>query len=49
MKFLKFIQQVLTLQEVRDALEKEFELAQAELTMVPSMFVPLDDDAKKHF
>ncbi|HIZ70883.1 MAG TPA: YebC/PmpR family DNA-binding transcriptional regulator [Candidatus Atopostipes pullistercoris] len=35
--------------EVRDALEKEFELAQAELTMVPSMFVPLDDDAKDTF
>jgi len=35
--------------EVRDALEKEFELAQAELTMVPSMFVPLDDDAKETF
>lgn len=33
--------------EVRDALEKEFELAQAELTMVPSMFVPLDDDADR--
>src|SRR5699024_11668190 len=35
--------------EVRDALEKEVELAQAELTMVPSMVVALEDTAKDTF
>ncbi len=34
---------------VRDALEKDFELAQAELTMVPTMFVPINDDVKETF
>lgn len=35
--------------QVRDALEADFELAQAELTMVPSMFVPLSEEAKETF
>lgn len=34
---------------VRDALEPDFELAQAELTMVPNMFVPLDEESKETF
>lgn len=34
---------------VRDALEVDFKLAQAELTMVPNMFVPLDEDSKETF
>lgn len=34
---------------VRDALEPDFELAQAELTMVPNMFVPLDEEFKETF
>ena len=34
---------------VRDALEVDFELAQAELTMVPTMFVPLDEESKETF
>lgn len=35
--------------QVRDALEADFELAQAELTMVPSMFVPLSEESKETF
>lgn len=35
--------------QVRDALEVDFELAQAELTMVPSMFVPLSEESKETF
>ena len=35
--------------QVRDALEVDFELAQAELTMVPTMFIPLDDESKETF
>lgn len=34
---------------VRDALERDFKLAQAELTMVPNMFVPLDEESKETF
>lgn len=34
---------------VRDVLEEEFKLAQAELTMVPNMFVQLSDEKKEVF
>lgn len=34
---------------VRDALEKKFKLAQAELTMVPNLFVNLAEDKKEVF
>lgn len=33
----------------RDELEKDFELATAEITMVPSMFVSLDEDSSAKF
>src|SRR5690625_3512691 len=35
--------------QVRDALEEDFELAQAELTMVPRMYVPISEDSKESF
>lgn len=35
--------------QVRDALEADFELAQAELTMVPRMYVPISEDSKETF
>ncbi len=34
---------------VRDELEKEYTLAQADLTMVPRMFVPIDEENKETF
>lgn len=34
---------------VRDELEKEFTLAQSDLTMVPTMFVKIDDENKETF
>lgn len=34
---------------VRDELEKEYTLAQADLTMVPRMFVPIDGEDKETF
>ena len=34
---------------VRDELEKEFEITQAELTMIPTMYVPLEGDAVETF
>lgn len=34
---------------VRDELEKDFELAQAELTMVPNLYVPLEGEALETF
>lgn len=34
---------------VRDELEKEYKLAQADLTMVPRMFVSLDEESKEVF
>lgn len=35
--------------DVRDALEEDFELAQAELTMVPNMFIPISGEDKETF
>lgn len=34
---------------VRDELEKDFELAQAELTMLPTMYVPIEGEAIERF